>query len=173
MKKDLSYNQIPENMERVQRILKHPEFETSMSAIRALEKERIFCCHGIAHLLDVARIAYIMSLEEEAGLKKDMIYAAGLLHDVGKYLQYMNGTPHHISSAEMGERILADAGYDADEITVISYAIRSHRDQKAAGEERLSWILYRADKLSRACYACPVSSECNWSEEKKTTGVIS
>ena len=114
-----------------------------------------------------------MSLEEEAGLKKDMIYAAGLLHDVGKYLQYMNGTPHHISSAEMGERILADAGYDADEITVISYAIRSHRDQKAAGEERLSWILYRADKLSRACYACPVSSECNWSEEKKTTGVIS
>ena len=51
MKKDLSYNQIPENMERVQRILKHPEFETSMSAIRALEKERIFCCHGIAHCL--------------------------------------------------------------------------------------------------------------------------
>ena len=70
-------------MERIQNILKHPEFEKSMRMIRTLEKERIFCCHGMEHLLDVARIAYITSLEEEAGIKKDVIYAAGLLHDVG------------------------------------------------------------------------------------------
>ena len=160
-------------MERIQNILKHPEFEKSMRMIRTLEKERIFCCHGMEHLLDVARIAYITSLEEEAGIKKDVIYAAGLLHDVGKYLQYMDGTPHHISSAEIGAVILADSGYDDAEIKVICQAIRNHRDGQAAKEDVFSWILYRADKLSRACYACAASSECNWDEEKKTPGVIS
>ena len=173
MKNAMNYNQIPEKMERVQRILKHPEFVTSMREISSLEKERIFCCHGMEHLLDVARISYITSLEEEAGLKKDVVYAAGLLHDVGKYFQYMNGTPHHLSSADIGERILADAGYEADEVHDICEAIKSHRDGETAKKDVLSWILYRADKLSRACYVCKASSECNWKEEKKTPGVIS
>ena len=173
MKNVMNYNRIPENMERVHRILKHPEFEKSMSTIRSLEKERIFCCHGMEHLLDVARIAYITSLEEDAGIKKDVVYATGLLHDVGKYLQYTAGIPHHISSADIGERILSDAGYDANEVDVICRAIKSHRDGDSAKESVLSWILYRADKLSRACYACQASSDCNWKEEKKTTGVIS
>ena len=159
-------------MERIQNILKHPEFEKSMRMIRTLEKERIFCCHGMEHLLDVARIAYITSLEEEAGIKKDVIYAAGLLHDVGKYLQYEHGTPHHVTSAEIGHQILMDAGYTMEECEAVCDAIFTHRDEEAAAGKNLNRILYQADKLSRACYACPVSEECNWSEEKKTPGVI-
>ena len=81
---------IPKEMVRIDRILNHLEFKTSMEAIRTLEKERIFCRHGMEHLLDVARIAYIANLEEGLGIKKDVVYASGLLQDVGKYLQYQN-----------------------------------------------------------------------------------
>ena len=170
--KYLNDNQIPGDMKRVSNILCHPEFKNSMSAIRTLEKERIFCRHGIEHLLDVARIAYIVNLEEGCGIFKDVIYAAGLLHDVGKYLQYTQKIPHEISSAEIGRKILEDAGYTSDECDAICTAILNHRSSDALEKDVLSRILYQADKLSRACYACEASSECNWSEEKKTPGVI-
>ena len=169
---DSSENRIPENMIRVDRILNHPEFKESMRMIRILEKERIFCCHGMEHLLDVARIAYIANLEAGLGLKKDVVYAAGLLHDVGKYLQYQHGTPHHVTSAGIGQKILDDAGYVKDEQDKIIQAILNHREAKALEGDDLSRILYQADKLSRACYACEASKECNWSEEKMTPGVI-
>ena len=172
MKKIDELIQIPGDMERIQCVLNHPEFKKSMSAIRMLEKDREFCCHGMEHLLDVARIAYILNLEEQAGIRKDVIYAAGLLHDVGKYLQYMNGTPHHVTSAEIGRKILEDAGYATEECDAVCQAIFTHRDSEAAKERILGDILYRADKLSRACYVCPASEQCNWSEEKKTPGVI-
>ena len=172
MMHDRKEKRIPEHMIRVDCILNHPEFQKSMRLIRILEKERIFCCHGMEHLLDVARIAYIANLEEGLRLKKDVVYAAGLLHDVGKYLQYQHGTPHHVTSAEIGQKILDDAGYEKDEQDRIVQAIFNHRDAKALEGDDLSRILYQSDKLSRACYACEASNECNWSEEKKTPGVI-
>ena len=39
------------------------------------------------HFLDVARLMYIYNLEDQAGFSKEMIYAAGLLHDIGRYEQ--------------------------------------------------------------------------------------
>lgn len=173
MKNQYDFNQIPGDMERIQRVLNHPEFKKSIKEIHSLEKERTFCRHGMEHLLDVARIAYIINLEQNAGIAKDVIYAAGLLHDVGKYLQYIDGTPHHISSAQIGRNILEDAGYDQKECEAICQAILTHRDGEASKGQTLGRILYQADKLSRACYACQASDECNWSEEKKTPGVIS
>ena len=172
MMHDCKEKRIPEQMIRVDCILNHPEFQKAMRLIRILEKERIFCCHGMEHLLDVARIAYITNLEEGLRLKKDVVYAAGLLHDVGKYLQYQHGIPHHVTSAEIGQKILDDAGYEKEEQDKIVQAIFNHRDAKALEGDDLSRILYQADKLSRACYACEASNECNWSEEKKTPGVI-
>ena len=91
MKNSDKFNTIPGNMVRIQKIVSHPEFKKSMESIRELEKDRIFCRHGMEHLLDVSRIAYIDNMETGAGYAKDVIYAAGLLHDVGKYLQYMQG----------------------------------------------------------------------------------
>lgn len=172
MKNINRFNKIPGDMKRVQSILNHPEFKKSMQEIRLLEKERVFCCHGMEHLLDVARIAYILNLEEAAGFEKNVVYAAGLLHDVGKYIQYQNGTPHHVTSEDIGRKILIETGYAEEEIKDICHAIFNHRNETEAGKFPLSWILYRADKLSRACYACEQTLECNWSEEKKTAGVI-
>ena len=172
MKNLENYNQIPGDMERVQRILCHAEFKKSMEEIRILEKDRIFCCHGMEHLLDVARIAYIDNLEQAYGYPKDVVYAAGLLHDVGKYLQYREGIPHHISSEVIARQILEDTGYSAEEIEMICFGILNHRSLEDAGEDGFCRMLYRADKISRACYACSASEKCHWSEEKKTVGVI-
>lgn len=72
-----------------------------MAKLAALEKGRLFCSHQMDHLLAVARIAYIRNLERNLGLKKESIYAAALLHDIGKYAQYEEGIPHEIKSAEI------------------------------------------------------------------------
>ena len=71
-------------MERINWILNHPLYTSSYNQLKDLEKDRIFCCHQMPHLLDVARIAYIRNLEEHLGLDKEIIYAASLLHDIGK-----------------------------------------------------------------------------------------
>ena len=45
-------------------IRKHPLYLSSFARLTELDKDRIFCCHQMNHLLDVARIAYIKNLEE-------------------------------------------------------------------------------------------------------------
>ena len=164
---------IPDGMKRIERIRKHPEFQKAMTEIVQLEKERIFCCHGMDHLLDVARLAYIENLEQQMGYRKDLVYAAGLLHDVGKYVQYRDGIEHHIASAQIGRQILEDSGYRPDEIDEVCTAILGHREADRSEESRLGRILYKADKISRCCYMCKAADECNWNEEKRTAGVIS
>ena len=164
---------IPEGMQRVEKIRKHPKFQQAIEAVGELEKERIFCCHGMDHLLDVARLAYIENLEQELGYRKDQVYAAGLLHDVGKYLQYRDGIEHHIASEQLAREILQDCGYRDEEIDEISSAILGHRDVKRSEENKLGKILYKADKISRCCYMCKAAEECNWNKEKRTAGVIS
>ena len=64
------------------------------------------------------------------------------------------------------------SGFTVNENKEICQAILSHRDKAAADATPLGRILYRADKISRACYACPAAAECDWSEDKKTSGVI-
>ena len=59
---------------------------------------RIFCGHDMAHFLDVARLAYLFNLEENLKLEKEEIYTAALLHDVGRFVQYEDGTPHQLAS---------------------------------------------------------------------------
>lgn len=109
-------------MERVQKIIRHPAFKKSMRMIEALEKERIFCGHDMKHLLDVSRIAWIETLEQSLDYPKDVIYGAGLLHDVGKYLQYTEGTGHH------GGQCRISAGK-----FLTMPAIRRKRQKKSAG----------------------------------------
>jgi len=89
-------------------IWKHPLFQSSFQRIQEWEKDRIYCRHGMEHFLDTARIAYIRSLEESIPVSKDQIYAAALLHDIGKWQQYEEGTPHEIASARIASCILKD-----------------------------------------------------------------
>ncbi len=43
-----------------------------------------YCRHGLEHLLDVARISYIQVLEDGLDYDENVLYAAALLHDIGK-----------------------------------------------------------------------------------------
>ena len=83
--------------ERYNSIIVNSEFLFLLESINEYEKDRKFCRHGIKHLLDTARIMYIIKLEDDLPFDKDMIYAAALLHDIGRYEQYKNGTPHNIA----------------------------------------------------------------------------
>lgn len=154
-------------MERIDRICRHPLWLESVEHIAQLERDRVFCRHDVAHFLDVARLAYIESLERGLDVSKEEIYAAALLHDIGRHLQYTRHIPHDRGSAMLAETILPDCGFSPEEQARIQTAVLEHRDAKEADGDELSALLYRADKASRACMFCRAHSACNWSPEKK------
>jgi uncharacterized protein len=158
-------------MERIDKILNHDLFNYHLQENRESERERQFCHHDMGHFLDVARIGVIMNLEGKLGIEREWIYAAALLHDMGKHVQYAERKPHELVSAEIAEQILPDCGFDDFETGVIVGAIRSHRDAAVACEPNLKGVLYRADKASRACFACAAEGECNWKEGKKNRNI--
>ena len=61
--------------------------------------------------------------------------------------------------------ILADCGFVLWEAAEIVEAITAHRTGESASD--LGRLLYRADKMSRPCFACSAVKECNWPEEQK------
>ncbi|MCR4890642.1 MAG: dihydrofolate reductase family protein [Lachnospiraceae bacterium] len=160
---------------RFERILLHPVFRDIMDRLEAREKDRIFCRHGFTHLMDTARVMYILNLEEGLGLSKDVIYGAGLLHDIGRLRQYEEGVDHDVAGPPIAEEILGECGYRQDEIELILFAISAHRvDLQKRGDDRenLAYLLYRADKGARACFRCSARQECHWPEERKNKVLI-
>jgi len=121
--------------------------------------------------MDVARIAYILNLEESLGFDKEMIYAAALLHDITKFMQHESGIPHNESAILPSSGILSNCGFLSDEIELIKNAILHHRtepnDLKA-----FDALLFRADKLSRLCLFCEDRADCHWNDEKKNLLMI-
>lgn len=130
------------------------------------EKPRTFCHHNLEHFLAVARIAYIISLERKLKFEKHIIYVAALLHDIGRWKQYQDGTPHEIASSQLALEILKECEFGGAEIETIINCIISHRKTHES-LETLSDIIYYADKKSRNCFCCLAKKECNWSDEKK------
>ncbi len=153
-------------MSRVQKLVQHPTFQNALKKNLEAEADRIFCRHGIDHLLDTARLAYIFSLERGYGLPKDLVYAAALLHDIGRWRQYEDGTPHDLAGSQLAAPILEEAGFSSRERQSILDAILGHRSAAAQGDH-LTEVLYDGDKASRCCFLCKVQEECNWSTEKK------
>ena len=156
-------------MEILAEIRKHPLFQEYYDKLKEAERGRKFCRHQMEHLLDVARIAYILNLEQKLGIRKEVIYAAALLHDIRKYRQYVEDIPHELASVEIAEKILDDLpqpAFSSEAKQEILKAIRGHRQihDNMAVLERL---LYISDKKSRQCFACEAKPECDWSEEKK------
>lgn len=163
-----------ENMKRVNLIYKHPLYIECMAKNRVAEEGRIFCGHDLQHFLDVARLAYIFSFERGYRISKEKIYAAALLHDIGKWMQYTEKIPHEQASARIAEKILEETGFDENEKTEILTAILSHREHskdKRNGIE-LAEVLYDADKISRNCFVCASEKECDWADEKKNLQII-
>ena len=176
-------------MWRIEKLLAHPVFITCIESIETAETNRQFCRHGQTHLLDVARISYILNLEASLGIEKELLYAAALAHDIGRARQYQDGTNHHQAGADIASAILPECGFSEADTRMISSAIAQHKNKKVkthktdradktdqednANEtdktdcEKLADLLFRADKLSRRCSDCLVSENCYWPDEYK------
>ena len=152
-------------MNRVNAVWRHKIYQSCLAKLRDWEEKREFCRHTPEHFLDVARLTWILALEAGIAADKEIVYAAGLLHDIGRFRQYEEGIPHEQASAELAEQILKDCGFEEQEQEEILRLIRKHRT--AGQAEDLAGLFYRADKLSRSCFSCPAREKCNWPEEKK------
>lgn len=168
-------------------------FRANVERIEAAEAQRVFCRHGLSHLLDVARIAWILNLERACGLDRDVVYAAALLHDIGRAEQYATGENHDVAGVRVAAAIL-DAlprglCFDAGEREQILDAVGGHRGACSAGafgadcdrassadcdsapaaprSDVLAALIKEADNRSRACFACPARDACYWPDERK------
>ena len=159
------------DMPRVRAIFESAFFESSLDAIEAAEVDREFCRHGLSHLLDVARVAQLLNLERGLGLDRELIYAAALLHDLGRAAQYETGEPHDEAGTRIAREILeglpAELAFAEDECAAIFAAVRGHRGAATGAGGALTELICEADHRSRPCYACPVREDCYWPEERK------
>ena len=99
-------------------IYNHPQYKELYTRLVELEQSREFCNHTMTHFLDVARLMYIRVLEEdiriadlERRVLKELIYAIGLLHDIGRVDQIENGTSPDIASARLCQLILPECSF--------------------------------------------------------------
>lgn len=155
-------------MTKIDRLLNDADYRAAAEKIERLEANRIYCRHGLNHSLDVARIAWVIVLEEKLAIQKAVVYGAALIHDIGRGEEYESGEPHDAASVRLGRPMLYRAGFSEDDTQAICAAIAAHRQSaQTADTAILSQVLYRADKLSRPCFWCPAREGCYWPETKK------
>lgn len=149
-------------MSRVNQLLEQEDFISYMEKIDESEKERLFCKHGFEHGLNVARIAYAYLLEKGELLHfKECVYAAALLHDIGRWLEYETGEDHAEVSARLALPLLEACRFSGDDIQVILKGIREHRRHPEDNLTKLGAALALADDWSRDCRRCSVQSRCH------------
>lgn len=154
-------------MDRVNGILNNEKYKNLVSTIEMYEAERKFCKHDLNHFMDVARIAYILVLEKNIDIDKEIVYASALLHDIGRGAQYRYGLSHNEAGLSLAEEILSETGFNSKEKTIVLDAIKHHRDENNTTLNTFSGIFSKSDKLSRGCYNCKATENCNWSCEKR------
>ncbi len=179
-------------MDFVDKLLKETEFLELLGKLEQLEENRQFCRHGLPHLLDTARIAWIRVLEQGAegyalgeiqelsdgannpkegyqesapALEKEDIYLAALLHDLGRIAEYEEGIPHHQAVGPVAEKLLGEIGYPREKQALLVKAMEGHR--KAPMGEALESLLGWADKKSRNCFFCKAQKACKWEQGKQ------
>jgi uncharacterized protein len=150
-------------MDRVRQIITDVEYQLNLKKTKQAEANRLFCRHDYHHALSVARLSYLIALEEgKSELSKSVIYAAALLHDIGRWVEYANGEDHCEAGARLAIIILQRVGFSEDEQTIILAGIKEHRNPITSA---LGHILALADDLSRDCYRCSVISNCYKAEK--------
>lgn len=157
-------------MKRVRSLLEHPYYRQCLREIEQLEQDRIYCRHGLPHLLDVARIAALLATDRKADYPRDVIYAAALLHDLGRLKQYTAGQPHAQAGIAMAQDILRDTAFTQQEQADILTAIGGH--QRGDTSNCLTQLLYEADEASRMCFTCPAADTCYWPEERRNHTIL-
>ena len=153
-------------MDRVNAILHNEIFLHELARIDQLESDRIYCRHGLPHLLDVARTAYILNLERGAQISQGLLYAAALLHDIGRAEQYESGVPHEQAGVSIAQSILQCTAFSTEEQARILDCVRCHHGKSFGGTEMMD-LIFEADKRSRPCYCCPAVDSCNWIPERR------
>lgn len=163
-------------MEQVRRIMDNPEYGKYLKKNITAEENRFFCSHNFEHLLAVARLTYLLLLETGSPfISREMAYAAGLLHDIGRWVEHQTGEDHAIVSSQLAKNILIDAGFSKAEIVLIQKAIAQHRLKNTSAEEHrspLSKALARADSMSRSCFCCKAKEQCNKYENQPNRDTI-
>lgn len=156
------------NLTKAEFILNSALYQNYIDAIAQREETRRFCKHERHHFWETARCAYILFLSGEVACpeleaydsleQREIIYAAAFLHDIGRFLEYDDPQKDHATEgARLARPLLKEAGFDEAETMLICKAIANHRKKDGAGFDLL---LYRADKVSRPCFDCPVLGEC-------------
>lgn len=150
-------------MDRANRIITDPVFRGYLQKNDIAEEGRLFCSHHFDHLLSTARLTWIFLLEEGSPyISREIAYAAGLLHDIGRWREYLDGGDHADYSAKLAKPLLRNAGFSETESGLIIKAIKQHRDSDDPEIHRspLSLALSRADKYSRLCFNCSSREAC-------------
>ena len=149
------------SMARVNDLIDNPAFQRHMTKIQQLERERKFCKHGFEHGLTVARIANAYLLEQGENIGRELVYAAALLHDIGRWAEYETGEDHAQASASLAKPILQECGFNPEEIQVIIQAISEHRSHADDNLSPLGKALALADDWARDCRQCSMKTECH------------
>ncbi len=159
-----------EGMPRLNAVVNHELYQMYYKRIQECEEDRIFCCHQMNHLLDVARIACIKNLEEGLGFDRELIYVAAVLHDIGKSFQYRQQIPHEIAGEKIARQILESLPngftFTDEEKELICLAVKGHR-RRHEHMQPVEELFYESDKRSRMCLFCKAEKQCNWSQEEK------
>ena len=146
------------DMPRVRQILRDEAYQSYLAKNEKAEKNRVYCRHDMTHLLDVCRVGYAMILEDGLPYTKELMYTAGLLHDIGRWVQVETKADHAKAGAEMAAPILKRCGFSDEESALVVQAILYHRIKEHP--DAFSKVLYDADKQSRPCFACPEIGSC-------------
>lgn len=147
-------------MEYLNRLLEDTDFLERVERIDKLEQKRKFCRHGMEHMLSVARIAWIMNLEQNLGEEKEFLYLCAMLHDIGREQEYQTGLPHEVGSSQIAKEYLIQIQYPEQKSERLLNWIGEHR--KAEGT-----LFWEADKRSRTCCTCKATKDCHWPIERR------
>ncbi len=156
-------------MKRLNALVHSAEYMSYLSVIEEYERNREFCGHNTAHFLDVSRILYILCIENGLNIDKELVYATGFLHDIGRAKQYSVGMEHHKASALIAAEMLPRYGFDGEETELIIKGVIAHR--KSQNNDIFCRLVYTADKKSRPCLFCKALDKCNWHSEKLNTEI--
>lgn len=159
-------------MDRVKAILEDPFYMDCLGKNGEREKNRRYCKHDLQHMALVSQVSYKILLESGnlenlivpmplpgPDTAREIVYAAGLLHDIARWVQYDTGEDHAQAGARLARPVLEQAGFNRVEIEIILRAIREHR-KSGPGQSLLGKVLCLADDLSRPCSTCGARLDC-------------
>ena len=162
---------------RYEQIQLDSEYQNLLSEIEDLKKERVYYKHDLAHFMDVARIASLIWIEEGSSveLNKDIIYAAALLHDIGRVIEYNEGISHDetvalLSKLDVDKHISVEIKLDELDLT--------SAESKASYAQIKEYILEKFDLKVSTLYIAQIKKKCgivlreNYNKSKKEKQVI-